>query len=941
MNSTITLVDAQGVKKPEAVEYSGLLSDWLIENYNPDTPTKIYAGGLRPDYEIADLTSDTTEEEFLRLNMHHEKVFIVSNPLGTGFIEAFVISLLISAATALVTYILTPTPNLPEGTRQAKTSPNNGTGPQTNEARPNSRVPDVFGEDRCTPDLITAGVFEYIDHIKFIEQDFCVSRKYGLIEDVRSGETLGSEIFGFSLDIYEPGTPAPTLLKSRESNEVKTLTLNPPNDVGLKLNTGYRLYYDSINDEGYVVYDRNVFGDFGIGSTVTLEDVYTFGPVDYDGLYTISDTGGEEDFVLFPRSFTYDDINEILTISGDFSSFTGIPIAYLDVTYDTGTLQGIEGWFTVDSADATSIVFSGVTGITTSSGTFEFNSYLSGTFITLGGVSTVNSNWSSLSSASTIILSGGGGVFEPRIYGPDDVKERGPFIVPGDNNDEIWVDFQAPRGLVRDGNKFVTVNIEVFIEEVDANDNPTGPSFTIPYSFTDNTPDPRFYTRKITPSNSSLIAGNRYRITARRTSNTDVGDVSRLDRLQWARLVGIEDIATATDDTDTTRIKVKTQATEQTSSRQQSQINLRWTRKCPYWDGSQVIGDVNTGIGLVPSRRMADNFLSYALDEKLGARNISNIDLEAIYDIQDAQDLVFNGEKCEFSFTFSDANTPALEEMRQIANAARCFLTRRGSVISMVRDEEQPFFGPLFNRRNKIPFRERKSNNTNKPLDYDGVQFTYKDRSDDEEKTILIPNDLPVGDPNYGAPAAKNYKVAQGTGIRNRSQAWDRAQYEYNRLIYRRETVEDEVDEEGILLELNQRIEHTDGTRLDQNRSDGEILGVNGLVVDTSEMCIFEDGKTYSVILRSEDGQSSSAIPVTARNDTPFGFVLNSTQSTYLRGFNDYQLGTLYSFSADDVNAKSYLVQSITPTEEGTIALELINYDPRYYQADNQIAPEA
>lgn len=940
MSSMITLVDAQGIKKPTSVEYSGLLSDWVIANVDPSIPTKIYAGGLRSEFEIADLTSDATEEEFLRLNMHHEKVYVVSNPLG-GIVESILISLVISALTAVVSYILTPTPNLPEGTRQAKTSPNNGTGPQTNEARPNNRVPDVFGEDRCTPDLITPGVFEFVDHIKFIEQDFCISRGYGLIEDVRSGETLLSNIFGASINIYEPGVSAPTLLKSRESNEVKTLTLNPPNDAGVRLDTDYRLYYESTGDNGFIVNDELTFGDFGIGSTVNLEDVYTFGPVGYDGTYTVNDVGGDDGLIISNNTFTYDDILEELTISGNFSIFTGIPIIFIAAEYSNPNTNEINGWYEVSNADNTELVLKGVTGAVGVGGSFDTGSIVKGTFISLSSASTINSSWTSLSSAATVILSGGGDIFEPRIYGPDDVVQRGPFVVPGDDNDEIWLDFQAPRGLVRDGSKTVTINVQVLVEEIDSNDDPTGPSFTINYSFSDSVPDPRFYTRKITPSNSPMIAGNRYRITGERTSNTNVNDSTLLDQFQWTRLVGIQNIATPTDETGTTRIKVKTQATEQTSSRQQSQINLRWTRKCPYWDGVNVIGNVLTGAGLVASRRMADNFLSYALDPDLGARSEINLDLEAIYDIQDELDLVFNGEKGEFGFTFSDANTPALEEMRQIANAARCFLFRRGSVISMVRDEPQPLFGPLFNRRNKIPFRERKSNNTNKPLDYDGVQFTYKDRSDDEEKTILIPDDLPVSDPNYGAPPAKNYKIANGAGIRNRSQAWDRAQYEYNRLIYRRETVETEVDEEGILLDLNQRIEHTDGTRLDINRSDGEVLGFDGLIVDTSEMCIFEDGKTYSVILRNENGSVSQAIPVTERADTSFGFVLSSEQSLYVRGFSDYQLGTLYSFSADDDNAKSYLVQSISPTSDGTVSLELINYDERYYQADNQIAPEA
>lgn len=929
MSSTITLVDAQGIKKPTVVTYDGLLSDWILENLDNSIPTSIYAGGLRQEFLLATSDEEPSAEEFARLNLHHKNVYIVSSPLGFDP-YSILIRVVIAVAVSLITSALTPTPSLPEGTRQPRQSPNNSVGPQTNVSRPNDRVPDVFGEDRCTPDLITAGVFEFVDHVKFIEQDFCISRGFGLIEDVRSGETPGSSIAGFQLEIYEPGEAPDQLLKGRESNEVKALTLNAPNDSGIPIDGSYYLNYDSPSTTGFVLSPFDSWDQFTIGSAVNLSQVYYSEGANVDGSY-ICDSNVSKLVDLSGLSYLV--TTGELEISGDFSAFSSDDSVFLTGTDANQTLP--LGLYSIINADNTELVIA-YTG-TLVGGTFSGGE---ASLYSLGVTNPVaiNENWTPVSN-NQVLVSAGGNVYSPRVFGADENKTRGPFIVPGDDNDQVWVDLQFPRGLVRDGDKSVSVTVRFFFEEIDNNDNPTGPTFNYDQTFTDNEVDPRFYTRKIDNTVPGFIAGKRYRVTGERLSNTNLDDNTLLDQCQWTRLVGIENI-TAPDTTGTTRIKVNTQATEQTSSLQQSQINLRWTRKCAYWDGMNVIGDVITGVGLVASRRMADNFLTYALDPELGARSPSNIDLETIYEIQEDLDNAFSGEKGEFGFTFSDANTPALEEMRQIANATRCFIYRIGSIISMVRDEPQPLPGTLFNRRNKIPFSERKSQRTNRPLDFDGVQFTYKSRTDDEQKTILIPDDLPPTDPNFGAPPARKYKVAQGTGIRNLSQAWDRAQYEYNKIIYQREQIETSVDEEGILLSLNERIEHTDGTRIYESRSDGEVLGFSGTKVDTSELCLFEPNKTYSVVIRNEDGTVTNAIPVTERPDTAFGFILQTPQSLFTRGTNDYQLGSLYQFSADDDNAKSYLVQSISPNESGEVQLELINYDERYYQADNQIPPE-
>lgn len=933
MKSTITLVDAQGIKKPNVIEYDGLLGDWIIEHLDVSVPCCVYSGGVHEHHKIAEFSEDNlpSEEEFLRLNIHHSSVFIVSNPLGFDPISILAYAA-ISVATAFVSAILMPKPQMPEGTKTSRPSPNNSVGPQTNVIRAGDRVPDIFGEDRAVPDLITPGVYEFINHIKYITQDMCISRGYGLIEDVRSGETLGASIAGFQIDIFEPGQAPSKTLKSSESNEVKTLTLNPPNDSGTSLSEVF-LSYKSSTTTGFIYSKADL--DLSAGSQFQLEQVNTEGPVNFDGSYLCQSFTSEE---KQQGSASYVMDGSIIEISGDFSGFSSFDVVYVKAK-DISNIskENLDDFFVVQSADSTSIQL--ISSMSPSSGTYRDIEVISFKY-EITSPAEQSSGWVSIDGTyKPVIHNSPGKNYNPKVVTPDQIKVRGPFVVPGKNISEVWIDTQFPRGLAYDQDKNRSVTTKTLFEEIDENDIPTGYSFEVVQTFTDNEINPRFYTTKINEETEPKFIPNRkWQVSRERTSSSAL-DARYQEDCQWTRLAGMENI-TQPDSTGTTRIQVRTQATEQTSSLQESKINLRWTKKCLTWDGKNVIGNLDTGQDLVPSRRMADNFLTYALDPKLGARNVHGIDIHTLYEIQSDLDSVFNGEKGEFGFTFSDPNTPALEEMRQIANSCRCFIYRIGSVISMVRDEANPFPGKLFNRRNKIPFAERKSIKTQKPLDFDGVQFEFKSRKDDEIKTILLPDDLPTDDPNYGAPNAKNPKVMQSTGIRNLSQAWERAQYEYNKIIYQRESIETTVTQEGILLSLNEKIEHVDGTRINRSISDGEVFGFSGLNVDTSELCLFEGGRSYVAIFRGEDGSTSAEIPVTKREDTEFGFTLSMNENLFARGYQNYQLGTLYSFYPTDEKPKSYLVQSISPNDVGDVTLELINYSDRYYYADNQQPPE-
>ena len=938
----ITVFEVQSIKESEKYDFDGVLLDWILEKYPNgfDVPTQVYSGGLEPQHLIAEFGEDKEQstDEFLRLNMHHDDVYIVMQPLGFDPISILTI-IAINIATAVVNAILFSSPELPEGTRAAKTSPNNGVGPQTNVARALNRVPDIFGKDRSYPDLITPGVFEYQGHIKYIEQDFCISRGCGVIEDLRSGETPLDKISGATYEIFEPGESPSRLLKPSTSNEVKSLTLNPPNDSGVDMTNEFNVDYadDPFLQFGIISAPKSnnsdafVWDGYSNGSLLILSDVYNTDNFPLDGQYTVFDATEADAFAAVEDYTILDGIIEIgfdasglsqvsrVSFVGNSSQGPFIRGKLYKIVTATQSILRLE----IDAPDGDGVI----------TGTFH------GQDIRLSNAAGININWLIINvfGVGYNVLTVGDRIYNPNARGPDSPKKRGPFVIPGDDNFEAWCDIEFPRGLVKNSDESVTVDIKFTFEELDENLNPTGITFEVDRSYTDDVPDQRFYTEKI-DNFDGLIQGKNYQVTAERVSDTDKDDATLFDQCQWTRLAGIENIAAA-DGTGTTRLKVNTLATEQTSSLQESKINLNWTRKTVTWNGSSVVGDIATGAGLTASKRFADAFLHYALDPELGARSISQINADDIYEIQDFLDAIDSGEKGEFSFTFSNENTPALEELRQIANAARCILIREGSVLSCVRDQAQHFSTQLFNRRNKVPDSERKTITFNKPLDVDGVTLEYKSDVDDEIKIISIPEDLEPGDPNYGNPASLNPLKVEATGIRSLIQAWDRAQYEYNKIIYKRETVETTVTGEALLLNLNDRVDHVDGTRIQSKVSEGEVLGFSGFDVDTSEICEFEDGKTYSVIFRNIDGSLSSAFTATQRSDTDFGFTLSSSPSLFLRGSNGFQLGSLYSFASDDAASQSYLVQKITPDSDGNVTLELINYADEYYQADEEIPP--
>lgn len=129
------------------------------------------------------------------------------------------------------------------------TSSNNGLSERTNRARPNARIPDIFGQVLSIPDLIAVPYRTYTEHRQTEIAYMCIGRGGYEVERVRDGDTLIENIDGASVQVYGPfdspnggdtpqltiGSPIgdPVFSVSR-LNEVNGQVLKAPNDTSVR-----------------------------------------------------------------------------------------------------------------------------------------------------------------------------------------------------------------------------------------------------------------------------------------------------------------------------------------------------------------------------------------------------------------------------------------------------------------------------------------------------------------------------------------------------------------------------------------------------------------------------------------------------------------------------------------------------------------------------------
>ncbi|MDS7927575.1 host specificity factor TipJ family phage tail protein [Acinetobacter sp. V115_6] len=848
----------------------------------------------------------------------------------------------IVAATAV--YSLYTVLTMPKPQAQQAGSANNELAQRTNQARLNARIPDPFGRIRSYPDLIAQTYTIYKDGIEIEECLMCIGRGYFQILDMRDGDTDVANISGTSVSVYDPftsiiGTPiyqvgeAFTELPKfvRNSASINGQTIELPNSAVLESSNVWFQSPNLIKGAGldftqyFAANDRAALS----GAVYGVQDVNLSGSIMVN----------EDKMVIIESSTNIDNPNLFkgLQLTGalvDIVTVTGTPP---DEVTETNT-RDLSGQYIVSGVTKT-VITGGFHYEITLSNPEKINAnwqYVNKSYtITAGAVLNRNSNSITLDDTYTInsVTADTIALVNPSAINSDWDKL---LTLPNQNTQgqEVLVRFDAvsskyvgwfnfdmpeatqavfnfffPNGLFYQDSKGgvweekITVIIE--LQAIDSNGDPVGSITTINQEIRANNKSQFGKTIYI-----DLPTAGSFRFRLSRTTATQAGKTQ--DTCKIKSVYGMAD-STISDYGNVTVLRSRTVATDGALSIKERKLNCLVNRKLPL-DGTGP---------LQVTRSAGQALINLALDEHIGRRTSAEVDIAQINAEITKVNAYFGSDlMSEFNYTIDDDNLSFEEIAGMVASSAFCEPYRFGSLTRLKFEQPQENAVLLFNHRNKVPLTEKRSYTFGVQKDYDGVELEYTSDEDDARVKYIIPEDI----------TPKNPLKITTTGIRNEAQAKTRAWREWNKLRFKYMSCEVEVLDESELLIRNDRILMADNTVVDTQ--DGEVEGVDGLIIQTSQPCTFDVGSDYFIHLQISNAMVD-VVPCTAGIDK-YHVVLSRPPVQPLVVSDDRYVKTLYTLvRADQSEAQAFMLEELTPQTQMTNTLKASNYDARFYERDH------
>ena len=758
------------------------------------------------------------------------------------------------AAVASVAYVYLTTPkisapvvDIPSAVlpNRRQQSPNNELSARVNSERINSRIPDIYGKVRSTPDLLAVPykIFEDNEEVEYAYM--CVGRGDYVIGAVYDDNTKVTDIAGSGYAVYGPytspnsGSPTYTggeaisevLWESARSNAVNGQVLQPPNNAWIKSDNVIKYTYPNTITAVSPPTSINFLTQFEVGEDIeiTMED-YT------DGV-TVNLTG-----------------------------------------------------------------------------TYEIAAIASSTSMTLVSPASVNADWNDLNGMT------GNSIVETHHSTIESVRDNwvGPFVVATGTNPKIYNNFVAVNGLYKDGvDGIIAENVQLTIgaTPIDDNGDPTGSEET--FTFTVNgSSDVARPSIGQTSKSATLVEDSRYRVRVKRTTATDINfEGTVIDEIRWRDLYGMTPV-TLTDFGNVTTVHSVTQATNGALAVKNRKLNLFATRKINLYNSAGSI------TGFSSSTAAIQIMINVCLDTYIGRRATTDIDFSSFFNVNSELNRYFGTEDTRtFNYTFDNDGLSFEESLALIAKAIFCIAYRQGSLIKLHFEKAVDESTLLFNHRNKIPKSERRSVSFGYQDDYDGVEVTYIDPRDFSTRTLSVPEDVTLLNP----------QKIETFGVVHYLQAYVTAWRAWNKIRYQRVAVQFQATREADILVINDRILVEDNTR--SGAQDGEVVAQDGNVLTLSQDISFDTGVDYVIYLQNIIG-SVEAIPVRPHTGANKG-VLNYASAYGLSvDAANYARSTYTIVGSDDSQSRAYLVEEKTVNEDLTVNLSATNYDSRYYTND-------
>jgi len=163
--------------------------------------------------ETISISNDITPTSPIEVDelINYKGPFFIVNYPGEPLSTSFLVSILLFGVAAAASYLLRPSTAVAAAetisTRNTEAaSPNNSLSARQNQARINSRIPDIFGTVRSIPDLIAAPYTVFADNQETEYSYMCVGRGSYEIDDICDDTTPIEEISGASVEVYGPYT---------------------------------------------------------------------------------------------------------------------------------------------------------------------------------------------------------------------------------------------------------------------------------------------------------------------------------------------------------------------------------------------------------------------------------------------------------------------------------------------------------------------------------------------------------------------------------------------------------------------------------------------------------------------------------------------------------------------------------------------------------------
>ncbi|MEI7704988.1 MAG: host specificity factor TipJ family phage tail protein [Deltaproteobacteria bacterium] len=808
--------------------------------------------------------------------------------------------------TVMIVRAFQVTPNPARRNSQTE-SPNNALGGRQNQPRPNSRIPDIFGTVRSTPDLLSSPYRIFVEHEEVEYAYLCIGRGSYEVDDVRDGSTPFGDITGASLEVFGPNTSpnhgdpqlrigeaiTQPLLSAKRFDSVNGQTLRPPNARlrgSLPMGDGIRFVYPNrieLQPGSQILFTDVFFED----DEVTVEGAAVGGAL--GGHWGRWDEGAG--MVIFP------DPQPALP-AGTYAGEQGI---YEGIAYY---------WYVIPGAlDGTFLVAT-----------------VADRVITLDNPAAINATWGTSFPASD---------YQASVLSTN--YERWTDLVTLDVADmnRVYANFVAASGMYKDdGNEQTRTDVQVQLEltPINALGEVTGGSERIP-SNSALAADPTLgaiigsavtrSSRALTMQAQPSFTG-RCKVRARRVTPTDMefpGQV--VDEVKWRDVYAVAPVAEEHFG-DVTTVHAVTRATKEAVVVKERKLNMLATRKLylrtPHGTGSRDSNGFTTT--LQPTNRADDILVAICRDPRLGNRPLAELDLTSIYGAVDAVIDYFGHELAgEFNYTFDKSNVSFEEMVAQVAATVFCTAYRRGNVLKLAFERASTDSTLLFNHRNKVPGSETRTVRFGPLDDNDGVELEYVDPLDDMVMTYSLPVD------NLGTPTAVNPKRVETAGIRSKLQAHFHACRAWNKIQHQAVNVEFEATRESDLLVRMDRIVVADNTR--PHTQDGEVISQNVLTLHLSQPVVFESGKAYTAFLQHYDG-TVEGIPVTA-GSTDRDVVLSRAPSIPLSlDALNFARATYLIVADDNPREQAFLVTERESKSIMTSTVRAMNYDARYYAND-------